>query len=98
MVPADTRSTTFIINIINDDISECNESFKLTLSVPSSTCGVVSRGTNTTEVTIKDDDGRRSVSSCVVLCYSYTDQQEQCCHLTNHNILLKRTLLHYQLV
>ena len=67
IVPADTRSTTFTINIINDDVSECDESFKLALSVPSSTCGVVSGGTNTTEVTIKDDNGRRSVSSCVVL-------------------------------
>ena len=98
MVPADTRLATFTINIINDYVSECDESSKLTLSVPSSTCGVVSGGTDTTEVTIKDDDGRRSVSSCVVLCYSYADQQEQRCHLTNYNILLKRTSLHYQLV
>ena len=96
MVPADTRSTTFTINITIDDVLECDESFKLALSVASSTCGVVSGGTNTTEVTIKDDDGRRV--SVVMLCYSYTDQQEQCFHLTNHNILLRRTLLHYQLV
>ena len=64
MVPADTRSTTFIINIINDNVSECDESFKLILSVPSSTCGVVVGGTDTIEVTIKDEDGRRSHRDC----------------------------------
>ena len=67
MVAANETSTSFNISLINNDVSECDEKFKLTLTVPSSTCGVVSGKTDTTEVTIKDDDGRRSVSNCVVL-------------------------------
>ena len=60
-------STSFAINIINDNIAECDETFTLTLSVPSSPCGVISGSVSTSEVMIKDDDGRRSVSDYVVL-------------------------------
>ena len=94
-IPANNTSTSVTINIINDDISECNESFKLMLSIPSSTCGVVSGNHDIAEVMIRDDDSKRVVI-VIVLCYLCTDQQVQCCHLINHNILLKRTLLHYQ--
>ena len=66
-VPANVTSASFTINIINDDVSECNESFKLMLSVPSSTCGIIIGGNDTSEVMIRDDDGRRSVSDHVVL-------------------------------
>ena len=59
-------SQSFTINIINDNIAECDETFQLTLSVPNPPCKVFRR-TNTTEVTIRDDDGRRSVSDYVVL-------------------------------
>ena len=51
-VAAGEMSKSFTINIINDDITECNETFNLTLSFI--TCGVVSGKTDTTEVTIKD--------------------------------------------
>ena len=60
-----SKSFTHSINIINDDIAECNETFKLTLNVPASICGAVNGKNDTTEVTIMDN-GRRSVD-CVVL-------------------------------
>ena len=63
-------STTLTINIIDDNIAECDETFTLTLSVPSSPCGVISGSVNTSEVVIRDDDGRRSVSVYVVLLLS----------------------------
>ena len=53
-------STSFTINIIDDNIAECDETFTLTLSVPSSPCGVISGSVNTSEVMIRDD-GKRSV-------------------------------------
>ena len=60
-------SKSFTINIINDDVSECNEKFSLMLSIPTLPCGVVIGRNDTIEVTIRDDDGRRSVSDYVVL-------------------------------
>ena len=56
-VAAEEMSKSFTIDIINDDITECDETFKLTLSVPASTCRAVNGATDTTEVTIGDDDG-----------------------------------------
>ncbi|XP_065918902.1 extracellular matrix protein 3-like [Dysidea avara] len=50
-------STSFTINIIDDNIAECDETFTLTLSVPSSPCGVISGSDDTSEVMIRDDDG-----------------------------------------
>ena len=88
-------SKSFTINIINDNITECDEIFKLILSIPAAPCEVVSGNTDTTKVTI-NDNGR--ILLVVILCYINNDQQGQYCHLINHNILLKRTLLHYQLV
>ena len=66
-VAAEKMPKSFTINIINDNITECDETFKLTLNVPTLTCGAVNGDTDTTEVTIKDDDGGRSVSDYVVL-------------------------------
>ena len=66
-VPANEMSTSFTINITNDEIAECDETFKLTLSVPSSLCGVIKGSDDTSEVMIGDDDGTRSVSDYVVL-------------------------------
>ena len=88
-------SKSFTINIINDNITECDETFKLILSIPAAPCEVVIGNTDTTEVTIKDN-GR--ILLVTTLCCINTDQQGKCCHLINHDILLKRTLLHYQLV
>ena len=98
-IPANKRSQSFTINIINDNITECDETFKLSLSIPSTPCEIV-RGKNniTSEVMIKqDDDGERSVSD-ILVNHIIDRKQKQFCHLTNHNILLKRTSLHYQLV
>ena len=66
-VPANMMSTSFTINITDDNIAECDETFTLTLSVPSSSCGAVSGSVNTSVVMIRDDDGRKSVSDYVVL-------------------------------
>ena len=66
-VPANMMSAAFTININDDNIAECNETFTLTLNVPSSPCGVVSGSVSTSVVMIKDNDGRRSVSNYVVL-------------------------------
>ena len=60
-------STSFNINIVDDNVAECDETFTLTLSVPSSLCGVVSGSDDTSVVMIRDNDGRRFVSDYVVL-------------------------------
>ena len=65
VVPANETSVTFPINIINDDVSECDEAFSLMLSIPTPPCEVVTGRNDKSEVMIRDDDGRRSVS---VLC------------------------------
>ena len=67
-VPAKAISNFFTIKIINDSITECDETLKLMLSVPALICGVVSGKTDTTEVVIKDD-GKRSVSYVVSFIY-----------------------------
>ena len=71
-------SKSFTIYIINDDITECDETFNLTLSVPASTCEAVNGTTNTAEVVIQHDDGRRSfICDCIALGnYACVDQQE----------------------
>ena len=56
-IAAGEMSKSFTINIINDQITECDETFKLILI---SVCGVVSGITNVTEVTIKHDFGKKS--------------------------------------
>ena len=66
-VPANVMSKSFTIDIIDDNIAECSETFTLTLSVPSSPCGLISGSDDTSEVMIRDDDGRRSVSDYVML-------------------------------
>ena len=89
-------SKSFTINIINDNTIECDEKFKVMLTT--GTCGINVGRTNSTEVIIKDDDGREMlISDCVHYLCVYTDQQKQCCHLISHNILLKK-ICHYQLV
>ena len=48
-------SKSFTINIINDNITECDKTFKLILSIPAPPCEVVSGNNDTTEVTMKDN-------------------------------------------
>ena len=68
-VAAEEKSKSFIINIISDDVIECNETFKVTLSAPA--CGVTIGINNTIEVTIKHDDGRRNPIIVIRLLYSH---------------------------
>ena len=58
----------FNISIISDNITECDETFKLTLNIPASTCGAVNGKTDTTEVTIKDD-GRNTIIIITLMLY-----------------------------
>ena len=60
-IAAGEISKSFTINIINDSIIECDETFKLILSVPASACGAVNGETDTTEVTIKDNGKRKII-------------------------------------
>ena len=60
----------FNISIISDNITECDETFKLTLNIPASTCGVVNGKTDTTEVTIKDD-GRNTIIIITLMLYAH---------------------------
>ena len=64
-IAAEEMSNSFTINIINDDVSECNEIFSLMLSIPTLPCGVVIGRNDVSKVMIRDDDGRRSVSDYV---------------------------------
>ena len=66
-IPANLISRSFTINIIDDNIAECDETFTLTLSVPSSPCGLVSGSVNTSVVMIRDNDGRKNASDYVAL-------------------------------
>ena len=56
-IAAGEMTKLFTVNIINDRVTECDETFKLTL-IPA--CGVVSGITNVTEVTIKHDFGKKT--------------------------------------
>jgi len=78
-------STSFTINITDDSIAECDETFTLTLSVPSSPCGVISGSVDTSEVMIRDDDGRKSVSEYVQwwgLLYTPSSMAHRHIHIT----------------
>ena len=48
---------TFTINIIDNDIVECNETFSVTM-VSVTTCGVTIGSNRISEVMIRDDDGK----------------------------------------
>ena len=54
-VPAGVLSQSFQINITDDDVVECNETFSLTI-VSVSGCGNVIGYVNTSEVIIIDND------------------------------------------
>ena len=75
-IAAGEMSKSFTINIINDSIAECDETFKLTLSVPASACGAVNGATDITEVTIKDNGkGNTIVIANMNIIHYYIDQQ-----------------------
>lgn len=56
IIPAGALSHLFAINITNDNIAECNETFSLAMKSVS-LCGVAIGSDNTSEVVIIDDDG-----------------------------------------
>ena len=55
------------INIINNDIVECNEIFNVMI-VSVTTCGVTIGNNNNSEVMIRDDDGKHKLFT--VFCYN----------------------------
>ena len=75
-VAAEEMSKSFTVNIIDDDITECDETFKLRLGVPSSICGAVNGKTDSTEVTIKDEGSRSFGNHVMLFIHSCTNQQE----------------------
>ena len=59
-IPACTASHSFIINITDDNITECNESFSVIIQSVS-VYGFVIGSANTTEVIVRDDDGKYGI-------------------------------------
>ena len=56
-VPAGVTTQPLAINIIDNNITECNETFNVTI-VSVTTCGVTIGSNNISEVMITDDDGK----------------------------------------
>ena len=56
-VPAGITMQSFTINIIDNDIVECNEMFNITM-MSVTTCGVAIGSNRISEVMIRDDDGK----------------------------------------
>ena len=73
-IAAKEKSKLFAAKIINDNITECNETFKLMLSIPVSSCEVVSGSNNTCGVMIQDDDGKRKLM-CKSCCIAIHQQE-----------------------
>ena len=66
-VPAGGLTQSFIINIIDNDVVECDEVFSVAIESVT-TCGVTTGDVISSNVTIMDDDGEWSDYS-VVSCY-----------------------------
>ena len=56
-VPAGVMTQSFTMNIVDNDIVECNETFNVTISSVT-TCGVTIGDNNRSEVIITDDDSK----------------------------------------
>ena len=56
VIPAGVVMQTFTINIVDNNIVECNETFNVTM-VSVTTCGVTIGSISNSEVMITDDDG-----------------------------------------
>ena len=56
-VPARVTTPPLTVNIINNNIAECHETFNVTI-VSVTTCGVTIGSNNISEVMITDDDGK----------------------------------------
>ena len=64
-----TISTPLKINIINDEVSECNETFTLSLRIAGvekqKRVKIIPDSSNTSVVTIEDDDSEESCYKCI---------------------------------
>ena len=67
-VPAGVTTQPFTINIIDNNIFECNETFNVTI-VSVTTCGVTIGSDNISEVMITDDDGKLKFILSLCSCY-----------------------------
>ena len=65
-VPAGVLSQSFTIDVIDDDIVECDEMFNVMIE-PVATCEVAIGNLATTEITIIDNDGKY-ITICVLMC------------------------------
>ena len=59
IIPPGVTMQTFQINVVNNNIVECDETFNVTI-VSVTTCGVAIGSNNISEVMITDDDGKHS--------------------------------------
>ena len=66
-IPPGTLIQTFIINIFDNNLVECNETFIITM-VSVTTCGVTIGNNNNSEVMIRDDDGKHR--RFIIFCYN----------------------------
>ena len=60
-ISAGVMRQSFAIDIINDNIVECNEIFNVAI-VSVTACGVTIGSNNRSEVTIKDNNGKKNVN------------------------------------
>ena len=66
-IPPGTLMQTFLINIFDSNLLECNETFIITM-VSVTTCGVTIGSNNNSEVMIRDDDGKHRLF--IIFCYN----------------------------
>ena len=60
-------SKSFIIIIINDNFTECDENIKLMASIKGLPCGIVNKDKSQTEVIIKDNGKKDLLANYYVL-------------------------------
>ena len=65
-VPAGVLTQSFTIDIIDNDVVECDEVFSVTIESVT-TCGVITGDVSSSNVTITDDDGEWSDYRVVIL-------------------------------
>jgi len=76
-VPPGVLKQSFTIDIIDNDVVECDEVFSVTIESVT-TCGVTTGDVITSNVTVIDDDSEWSIM-CVIT-HLNLHPQKQCCH------------------
>ena len=66
-IPPGTLMQSFIINIFDNNLMECNETFIIKMASVT-TCGVTIGINNNSEVMIRDDDGKNRLF--IIFCYN----------------------------